>query len=373
MNAKRNTKSVFSPSGILFAVLLIALVAGFVVFSFMLRSANTPEISSGTPATGEVNDVTVNRISIDMVGDINLADGWAIDFAEANGGQVQAAFAPEILEHLTNADIFFANHEFTLSSRGEALNKYYTFRADPSRMTYWQQLGVDVVDLANNHAYDFGEEAFLDTLDALDANGIKRVGAGRNLSEAMAPAYFDYDGYRVAFVAADRSQKGDEVRAAEAGESTPGVLFCFDDALFIQAVAQAAENADFVIAVPHWGTEGSTTLEDVQVELAHKLIDAGADVVVGTHPHILQGMEFYQGKLIAYSLSDFWFNTETSQTLVLNIELVDGVPAYKIIPALQTEQQVITSEQVTGEVIQQMRALSPGLSIADDGTISPAA
>jgi poly-gamma-glutamate synthesis protein (capsule biosynthesis protein) len=309
-------------------------------------------------------------ISIDLVGDVNFADGWGADYADSHGHSVAAAFSPELLDHLKSADIFYANHEFTMSTRGVKLNKYYTFRANPSKADYWQQLGVDVVGLANNHAYDYGEPAFLDTLDTLDSIGIKHVGAGKNLDEAMAPAIFNIDGYKVAFVAADRSQKSNEIRAAAAGKNTPGVLFCFDDALFIQAVKTARESADFVIAIPHWGTEVSTVLEPVQISLGQKLIDAGADVVVGAHPHILQGMDYYNGKLIAHSLGNFWFNTQDIPTAILNITITNGTPSYKIIPALQSGQRVATSDQIRTDVFSTMRKLSPNVEIDYSGKIT---
>ncbi|MDR2035527.1 MAG: CapA family protein [Coriobacteriales bacterium] len=376
MSARSNNrKTSFLPGILLLALLaLLALVFAFLACSDQSAARNCPvppDLQASLSDTeAPDNNTAATAINIALVGDVNFTDGWAVGVADANGGQVAAAFEPDLLEALTSADVFYANHEFTMSSRGEELNKYYTFRADPARVAYWQQLGVDLVGLGNNHAYDYGEEAFLDMLDILENKGIPYVGAGRNLAEAMAPVYFDFNGYKVAFVAADRSQKGDEVRAAAAGENTPGVLFCFDDTLFVQAVATATQNADFVIAIPHWGTENTTDLEQEQIDLAHKLIDAGADAVVGSHPHILQGMEYYRGKLIAYSLGNFWFNGATTPTLVLSLEIKEGLAAYRIIPALQTEQQVITSGEISAEVIQTMRQLSPGLIIADDGGVS---
>ena len=319
-------------------------------------------------------------IQISLVGDVNLADGWGGDVAHQNNDTVAVAFSPEILEQLQTADICYANHEFTMSSRGEPLSKYYTFCADPSRVGYWEQLGVDVVGLANNHAYDYGEDAFLDTLDLLSSNDIKYVGAGTDLSEAMAPVYFTVADYTVALVAADRSQKGSEPRAQAAGQDTPGVLFCFEDELFLTAVAHAHQTADFVIAIPHWGTEESTVLEPEQIALGHKLIDAGADAVVGSHPHILQGVEYYQGKLIAYSLGNFWFNYLTTPTAILNIEITEEagaeagekirVPRFRIIGALQSEQQVLGSEEISDEVLELMRQLSPEVTIDNEGYVS---
>jgi poly-gamma-glutamate synthesis protein (capsule biosynthesis protein) len=361
-------RRVLSPIAVAITLSLFIVVIGFFTFNLLGRST---DVSLDTVNEHPI-DAPSRVISIDLVGDVNFADGWGTDYADAHENSVAAAFSPAILEHLTSADVFYANHEFTMSDRGAKLDKYYTFRANPSKAGYWEQLGVDVVGLANNHAYDYGEAAFLDTLNILDSASIKHIGAGKNLTEAMAPAYFDIDGYKIAFVAADRSQKGSEAKAAAAGDNTPGVLFCVDDTLFLQAVKTAAENADFVITVPHWGTEGSTVLEPVQVSLGQKLIDAGADAVIGAHPHILQGVDFYKGKFIAYSLGNFWFNWETELTAVLNIEITDGQPVFKIIPALQSNRQVTASEETTAEVIDLMRRLSPGVDISSDGKIAEA-
>jgi poly-gamma-glutamate synthesis protein (capsule biosynthesis protein) len=357
--------------GLLWGIIGLVISLGALVFVWYSNQPRESTVSTieQAPAPEELAVRPVTKISLDLVGDVNFADGWGVDYANAHDNSVAAAFSPEILEHLRSADVTYANHEFTMSTRGAKLNKRYTFRADPAKVDYWQQLGVDVVGLANNHAYDYGEAAFLDTLDILDANQIKHVGAGRNLAEAMAPAYFDFAGYQVALVAADRSQKGAEVRAAVASASTPGVLFCFDDAQFLEAVQAARAKADFVIAIPHWGTESTTKLETVQISLGQKLIDAGADVVVGAHPHALQGMDFYRGKLIAYSLGNFWFNQNSDQTMILNVTITDGQPSYQMIPALQSGQQVRTSAQISAEVINTMRRLSPNVDIDDTGMI----
>lgn len=309
-------------------------------------------------------------IRMSFVGDVNLAEGWGADVAHNNGGRIDAAFSLDILQHMRSADIFYANHEFAMSDRGEALPKHYTFRADAAFVDYWSQMGVDVVGLANNHSYDYGPDAFLDTLNLLKSNGVKYVGAGMDLDEAMTPLCFTFDDYTIAFVAADRSQKGDEIRAQAAGAGTPGVLFCFDDELFLTAVANARAMADYVVAIPHWGTEMSTVLEPVQTELAYKLIDAGADAVVGSHPHILQGLEFYQGKLIAYSLGNYWFNSVPTLTAILDIEIVHGEPRFRLTPAMQGEEQVYSAEQVTTEVLGFMRELSPTVAISNDGYLS---
>ena len=348
------------------SLLLVAAVALITPVSVLLAN-NQSETTRGEPTPNEISE----PIRISLVGDVCLADGWGADVAHAHKGLVVAAFSRDILSHLHSSTITYANHEFTMSYRGEPLNKYYTFCASPAYIGYWEQLGVDIVGLANNHAFDYGEEAFLDTLALLDANGIRHVGAGIDLAEAMAPVCFTIDGYCVAFVAADRSQKGDEVRAQAAAANTPGVLFCFDDELFLHAVTNASLVADYVIAIPHWGTEYSTELEDVQIELAHKLIDAGADAVIGSHPHILQGIDFYNGKPIAYSLGNFWFNEDDTYTVIFDITIDNGVPSFSIVPALQSDKRVLSSPAISADVIAYLREISPNVEISEDGTIHP--
>ena len=367
----------YSSGGLAIACALsaIVLIAGSVAVALFLNNSSPPPESvrlTDRPPAGLSDTIKPGptTIKINLVGDVNFSDGWGGDVAHAHNDAVAAAFSPEILASLQSADISYANHEFTLSSRGTPLNKRYTFRADPARVDYWKQLGVDVVGLANNHVYDYGEEAFFDTLDILSSHGINYVGAGYNLDEAMRPVYFDIDGYTIAFVAADRSQRSNEPRAPEAREDSPGVLFCVDESLFLAAVTHAHETADFVVAIPHWGIEESSVWEPAQQALGQKLIDAGADAVVGSHPHVLQGVEFYNGKLIAYSLGNFWFNYLTTPTAILSIEITEGVPSFRLIGALQSEQHVLGSQEISQEVMDLMRKLSPNVSIDDNGLIA---
>ncbi|MCL2530005.1 MAG: CapA family protein [Coriobacteriia bacterium] len=348
-------------------VLVLVLVLAIPVYGmFDTGTQQTPAVADNEPI-----DEGSTTIRVSLVGDVCFADGWGADVAHASGGSVAAAFSPDILAHMRSADICYANHEFAMSDRGEPLPKMYTFCASPAYAHYWNQLGVNLVSLANNHAYDYGEDAFLDTLSILKANGVRYVGGGLDLAEAMTPVCFTFGDYTIAFVAADRGQKGDEVRAQAAGENLPGVLFCFDDELFLAAVAEAREIADYVIALPHWGTEESVVLEPVQIELARKLIDAGADAVVGSHPHVLQTIEFYNGKLIAYSLGDFWFSGDTTQTLILDIEITDGKPIFRIIPALLHEQKVLSTPEISDDVFALMRQLSPDIEIDRNGYLAP--
>ena len=178
--------------------------------------------------------------------------------------------------------------------------KQFTFRAKTANVSMWQQLGADIVGLANNHCFDYGEDAFLDTLSTLQGANIPYVGAGKNLEEAMQPQFFLVGGMKIGYVACTRAEK--YILTPEAGETSPGVLRCYDPELAVQAIQTASEQCDYLVVYVHWGTEGSTVLEQAQTDLATRFTEAGADLIVGAHPHILQGAGWRKDTPVLYSL-----------------------------------------------------------------------
>ena len=274
-----------------------------------------------------------------------------------------------IIAELSKANIFYANNEFCFSDRGTKMpGKQYAFRASTDKIQHWRALGLDVAGLANNHVFDYGLDAFMDTLDTLHSAGIKTIGAGRNLAEAMAPAIFDFGDYKVAFVAGTRAEK--VMLTPAATHNSPGVLRIYDPSDFITAVKAAKQQADFVIAIPHWGTEMTTTLEQVQIDLGRALINAGADAVIGAHPHVLQGLDYYNDKLIAYSLGNFWFNSEYVESMILKLTITAGKPQFSIIPTKMAGEKMIISAENDASVFQLLRSLSPNITIDEKGNIS---
>ena len=188
--------------------------------------------------------------------------------------------------------------------------------------------------LANNHIFDYGEEAFFDTLGYLKKAGIQTVGAGKNKKEAKKPVYLTVKNKKIAIVAATRAEK--YILTPEAGKNSPGVFRTYQDREYVKEIKKAAKKADYVIAYVHWGTEYSTELEDVQKSQARDYINAGADAVVGAHTHCLQGIEWYKGVPIFYSLGNFWFNERTLYTTVLEIDITDsGRFCARMLPCLQ--------------------------------------
>ena len=260
--------------------------------------------------------------TLGFAGDICLADNYIpMQHLQAIGSEdISDGIDPRFIEIMKGMDKMWINNEFVYSRRGEPLpTKMWTFCGDPDNVSYLKDLGVDIVGLANNHSFDFGEVSFLDTLETLEKAEIPYVGAGRNLEQAGAPVYLETNGFRIAYVAASRAEY--TVYTPEATDTEPGILWCYDYTRFLESIRTAAENADYVIALPHWGVEHSTVLEEEQIYGAHALIDAGADAVIGAHPHILQGIEYYEGKPILYSLGNFWFDDYDIDTLVAELHI----------------------------------------------------
>lgn len=311
--------------------------------------------------------------TVAFAGDINLDENWvSTQHMDASPNGIYDCISPELIEEMQKADIMCLNNEFTYSRRGSPMQgKAYTFRAAPERVEILKTLGVDVVKLANNHIYDYGEEAFLDTLDVLDGAGIAHMGAGRNLIEAMKPVYKEIDGRTVAFVAASRAEKN--IMTPEASTQRPGILRCYDTARFKEVIKEARVHADFVIAYVHWGTEYSFKLEGVQRSTGKEYIDAGADAVIGAHSHCLQGMEYYNGKPILYSLGNYWFNEKTLDTALAKLHFYgngsSGHLDIQIIPAVQSgcETHIAKDEAEKQRIFKFLESISVNAGFTGDG------
>lgn len=322
-------------------------------------------------------DVDLNPFDfvLSFVGDVNFDEGRSIvkQYDSSENG-VYDSISPELIQMMHDADIMTINNEFTYSTRGEPLpNKLYTFRAHPSRVNILKEMGVDIVSLANNHAYDYGEVSLLDTMATLNDADILYYGAGHNLEEAMSPVYFEIDGKTIAYVAASRAEKNK--MTPQATEDSPGILRCYDTELFIEKIKEADKYADYVIAYLHWGTELTHVLEEVQVTTGKEYIDAGADIVLGAHPHVLQGFEYYNGKPIAYSLGNFWFTSYTYDTMLLNIHFYgddnEENIELEVIPAIQENSKVriLTGDAEKQRIITLLEDISINIEIDEEGIV----
>ena len=273
---------------------------------------------------------------MDFVGDISLADNWYImPKYDSRGKKVYGILDKQLVDIMTSSDFMVVNSEFTVSKRGKAMaGKQYTFRAKPERLNIYHEMGVDLALLANNHVYDFGKDAFMDMLGHFKEYNIPYIGAGKNLNEATSAYYIVLNGYKIAFLNATRAEK--YILTPGATNTSEGVFRCYDPARMISEIKKAKEESDFVIANIHFGKEMSHDLEKEQTSSARKYIDAGADMVVGHHAHVLQGVEMYKDKPIIYNLGNYIFNSLTIDTAIFEVRMDSkGNMEYYMIPAIQ--------------------------------------
>ena len=311
-----------------------------------------------------------NVADLALAGDICLTeDGYVIDHYDELGGDISLCLSKEIMDRLNDADISMINHEYPVSTRGAALKgKYYTFRANPEREVILQQMGIDIVSLANNHVYDFGADAFYDTLEALKQAQIPYVGAGADIEEASRPVYFVAGGIKIGFVAANRSEK--HIYTPEAGENSPGVVRMYDTAMMNEIISEVSKQCDYLIAYVHWGTESSKYYESYQTDIAREFFESGADAIIGSHPHVLQGIGYVDQKPVIYSLGDFWFNKRTKYTAIVNLKVtIEGLTELSVMPCMQEgyETHYISDESEQVSFYGYLRRLSPGVVIDDNG------
>ena len=326
------------------------------------------------PTETELPDLHEYDFTLCFGGDISL-DESAVTTAQLDKSEngIYGCISPELMTIMQEADLTCLNNEFTYSTQGAPLKgKAYTFRAHPDRVAVLQEMGVDVAQLANNHVYDYGKEALLDTFATLENAGIKYFGAGKNLEEAMKPLYFEFDDKIVALVAASRAEK--YKMTPQATEDSPGILRCYDTTLFLEVIKEAKANADFVVAVVHWGTEYSTKLQDVQLTTGKEYLDAGADVIIGGHSHCLQGMEYYNGKPIIYSLGNFWFNNKTLDSMLIQLHFSGNDEGQSlevtVVPAIQkkAKTQIVSGEEAE-RIFKHLEDISINIEIDENGLI----
>ncbi|CDA10719.1 CapA family protein [Intestinibacter bartlettii] len=213
----------------------------------------------------------------------------------------------------------------------EKNDKEIHINAETKTANVLKENGFTLVSLANNHLADFKAKGVVNTLDTLDKVGLKHVGAGRNLTEAAAYDIQEINGVKIATIAvSDIIPKDFAARDSKAGILTTKTL------KYYQAVKDASEKADLVIANIHWGVEYGMTETEAQQQLARNLINWGVDVVIGSHPHVLQPVEKYGDGIIFYSMGNFVFDqgwSRTKDSMVLNYYVdEDGNCSFEITP-----------------------------------------
>ncbi|GEM_PF-6713658 len=299
-----------------------------------------------------------------------------------------------VLDHLRSADVAFANLECPVGTAGEPIDgKNFTFQGHPDGVEALRRGSIDIVSLANNHTFDYGMEGFLETLQLLRGVGIKYTGAGMNAQEALSPVVFDIKGKQVGFLAFNN---GDVLPVTQwhhdlwrAGPDKPGVVFHEDREQLFAAVKAARAQVDILIVSMHWGYEYTTGPRDYQRELGRSIIDAGADAIIGHHPHVPFGLEFHRGRPIIYSVGNLvWhpWDPEAFEGFIAILTLPEelgintgepggsGVPpiGVKIVPIRNADGRAVAltgegADAVIGLVEERSRLLDPDLEFQRDG------
>ncbi|WP_425309222.1 CapA family protein [Ammonicoccus fulvus] len=314
-------------------------------------------------AAGKLPVVT----TITITGDIML--GRRVGRAYA--GNPRAPFEP-FAERLAGADLTLGNFEATLSNNGRATQGGDSFHAAPAMLEGLHRAGFDGVSLANNHLGDYGDRAMLETFEGFDSAGLAYFGAGPDLQRARAPWIAEHDGVRIAFLGTESI--GETPAAGDARPGTnrldmPPRTGPLDRAALDRIagdIAAAAEAADVVIVIPHWGAQYTHQPEDSQRLAATRFAEAGDDLVIGGHPHWVQGWEAIGDTTVVHSLGNFVFDMQFSRQVQegIFVEIVlwgDRVVAVEPVPyVIRDHIPRPAGEQDAARILAEFRSTSTG-------------
>lgn len=335
--------------------------------------------------------ISSDEVVLDFAGDISFAEGYAnMNLLEGMGGNIRECFDEPILTIMENADIFMLNNEFPYTDRGTPTQgKTYTFRSKPENVKYLYDLGVDVVSVANNHVYDYGQPSILDTITTLEDAALPYAGAGETIEQAIKPVYFIANDTKIAYICATQIERLDYPDTVGATSTSPGVFRCWNNNRILEVIKEAKQNSDYVITYIHWGTEMQVEPDWAQLQQAKEIQEAGADLIIGDHPHCLQQISYIGNTPIIYSLGNFWFNSRTQDTGILEVKIstptqkknkdqndVDNMKvttkSVRFIPAIQSgcKTKLLQSEEKI-RVLNYMQSISPDVILDEDGYVTP--
>lgn len=270
----------------------------------------------------------------------------------------------EVKEIISANDIAFYNNEFPVcdSIDGYAINKKYSFRAEPYFIESIKDAGFNIASVANNHTIDYSKKGLIRTIEILNESGIYTIGGGKNQTEAFAPLMIEKNGETFAFFANLEFL----LEGTSFNQNRPYPAYAQIERLCGQ-IEKYNSIVDFVVVSFHWGRESVTTPTSKQVEFAHKVVDAGADLVIGHHPHVLQGIETYRDKIILYSLGNFVFDNSKplqKQSAIFQCTFEDGVIKNPhLIPIkIENNRPVIAKIKDAEETFNQIKKISKGFN-----------
>lgn len=327
-------------------------------------SSSEKDVSGGDTENAPDTDGSTTLI---FTGDVLFGNAFKTGY-DANG--ITGVLSEELLRELNEADILMINNEFPFSDRGEAMaDKQFVFRCSPSYVKALNEMGVDIVSLANNHTLDYGKDALRDTFVTLDEAGILYGGAGDTVERAQEIQVIEVNGKKFGFLAVSRVIPTADWKVEN---STPGLFSCYDETRLLELIEEGKKQCDFLTVFPHWGTEYSEKPDENQLRIAEKCMEAGADLIVGAHTHCLQGVEYYDGKPVFYSLGNFIFGQSIERSAAVEVTVKeDGTAVYRLIPVYAAggvTQKM--DEAAAGSLYTYMQKISINAAVDSAGNVS---
>jgi poly-gamma-glutamate synthesis protein (capsule biosynthesis protein) len=303
-----------------------------------------------TALPGSLRSQNSSVVILRFGGDVLLGAHYEEDV----GADIHRGFAD--FQLFKTDDLSMVNLENPVTTRGSKQRKPFTFRMQPRFTSVLKSGGIDVVNIANNHVYDFGKVGLFDTIESLDTARLAHVGVGKTHDEAHRPFITTIKGWRIGVLG---YYGGREAPAARG--MVPGVAARQLD-LIARDIRLLKQNTDYIVVNFHWGTEKARKPDAADRRFAHRVIEAGADAIIGHHPHVLQGIEMYKQKPIVYSLGNLVFggnSRDTYDTGIFEIRLSEDEPKYTFIPVRVRNWKATALEGIEGEkVVKEVRNLS---------------
>ena len=313
---------------------------------------------------------TVGQAEIALGGNLTLTEeGMTLGIYDQSG-ELKQMLSEELLNAMTQADVFFLNQECSISSEGEALEGKGVLHANADRMKILEGLGADVVSLGNEHAADFGQDALKENLELLKNAKIAAVGAGADANQAKQPVYLIVNGIKIGFTAASGVEDTFDLAA---GEGKAGIQEYTDTKQYEDVIREAAANCDYLIVYDHEGKGDTNNVEAYQKEHAAAFLEAGADLVLGGHSDRLQGMEYINGKPVVYSMGSVLTDGTSRYAGILKLTIKpEGLEQMEIVPAIQTEEKTeyLDAKEEQKKMYDAVAALCPNAVIDENGVIA---
>jgi poly-gamma-glutamate synthesis protein (capsule biosynthesis protein) len=328
-----------------FLNLIIFLIFGLSISIFILfESQKTQkEIENLASLPSIFLESKKEKITLFFVGDIMLNRGVKMKVKNYGKGDFRFPFL-KVSQFLKKADLLIGNLEGPISDKGKKVGSIYSFRMDPQVIEGLKFAGFDILTLANNHIFDYTKLAMEDTILRLKEAGIDYLGAGLNYEEACFPKVKEVKNTKIAFLAF--TNLGSPIWQAK--ENSSGICW-LNEINLEKGIREAKEKADIILVIFHFGDEYKTKSNFTQKYFSHLAIDLGADLIVGHHPHVVQEIEEYKGKYIAYSLGNFIFDQnfskETMEGMLLKV-VIENKKIKEILPTKTKINQYFQAELI---------------------------